>query len=100
MQNGGDWWRDTEFLCPATLRAVCNLATAVNQIFLCMFFSPFCMRVCVKSSHIWPNFKLLIFQVKEYEDKIGKMEKKMDEQTSEIKELKEKVNDLENQLNS
>ena len=25
-----DWWRDTEFLCPATLRAVCNLSTMVT----------------------------------------------------------------------
>ena len=32
--NGGpnsEWWRDTEFLCPATLRAVCNLTTSVTN---------------------------------------------------------------------
>ena len=35
-----------------------------------------------------------ILQVKEYEEKIGRMEKKVDEQNGEIKELKEKVQTL------
>ena len=34
QKNGGDWWRDTEFMCPATLRAVCNLQTMVINCML------------------------------------------------------------------
>ena len=34
QENGGDWWRDTEFMCPATLRAVCNLQTMVINCML------------------------------------------------------------------
>merc|ERR1712039_285797 len=60
QKNGGDWWRDTEFMCPATLRAVCNLQT----------------------------------MVKEYEEKMGKMGKRIEDQNIEIKELKEKVTTL------
>ena len=100
--QNGDWWRDTEFLCPATLKAVVKLSTMVikekSHVFCCMncslvsfytlelFFQYFC-------SEYLCNF-LKFFQVREYEEKVGKMEKTIVDQGKEIVELQDKVKTL------
>ena len=47
QKNGGDWWRDTEFMCPATLRAVCNLQTMVIN--------------CMLELHELPNLHAILY---------------------------------------
>ena len=100
--QNGDWWRDTEFLCPATLKAVVKLSTMVikekSHVFCCMncslvsfytlelFFQYFC-------SEYFCNF-LKFFYVREYEEKVGKMEKTIVDQGKEIVELQDKVKTL------
>ena len=73
--QNGDWWRDTEFLCPATLKAVVKLSTMVikekSHVFCCMncslvsfytlelFSNIFSLNICVIFWMIfrWENMK-------------------------------------------